>query len=309
MPGRIDDETREEIRNYYKRKGQTYETTARKFGVSLNTVNRIVNESKSSKERKSIKSKPVLESGEKSVTVAKPVIKKSDDIFIINMKTRKNLIVGLVSERHDMPVEKYIFDSVDNKDLFNYDFFDETVRNFIDEKVIISNNEIYNLIVYVTGLTPALAAVMKICAEKEVNLSLRHYDRDTKGYKEQVIYDRFGADESIKSNLATMFSAATDKIIYHEGSSNDIITGTNVFVIKTIRKDPESKVNLGISYDVFNTSEAAHRYFLLLENTLYLNGIDEMISISMEKGNMDKKTAKYVKTKFMLKCANFDVMV
>jgi hypothetical protein len=42
--------------------------------------------------------------------------------------------------------------------------------------------------VYVTGLSAALAAVIRGCAYNGVPLTLMHYDRDTGEYAEQVIF-------------------------------------------------------------------------------------------------------------------------
>ncbi len=116
--------------------------------------------------------------------------------------------VGLIAGRHALPVDEYIF----NEELsfpLDYKKLDETVMDFINEKIGIietygyalnyfpfwdgiNESGIYrgckNLIVYVTGLTPCTASLIKMCACNGVSLTLMHYDPTTGEYSPQVIF-------------------------------------------------------------------------------------------------------------------------
>lgn len=63
--------------------------------------------------------------------------------------------VGLINNRHPMPVQNYIF-----------------------EKEI------------ETGLSSVIAALVQVCAVYGVELTLMHYDRDTDEYVPQVIFSK-----------------------------------------------------------------------------------------------------------------------
>lgn len=62
--------------------------------------------------------------------------------------------VGLINNRHPMPVQNYIFES------------------------------------YITGLSSVTAALVQVCAVYGVELTLMHYDRDTDEYVPQVIFSK-----------------------------------------------------------------------------------------------------------------------
>lgn len=72
--------------------------------------------------------------------------------------------VGLINNRHPMPVQNYIF-----------------------EKEIEGKNE---LVCYITGLSSVTAALVQVCAVYGVELTLMHYDRDTDEYVPQVIFSK-----------------------------------------------------------------------------------------------------------------------
>lgn len=116
--------------------------------------------------------------------------------------------VGLIAGRHALPVDEYIF----NEELsfpLDYEKIDETVMSFITEKVGVGitrgigidrepdygelvcdliRTGCKKLVVYVTGLTPCTASLIKVCACNGVSLTLMHFDPTTKKYSPQVIF-------------------------------------------------------------------------------------------------------------------------
>lgn len=109
---------------------------------------------------------------------------------------------GLVRGRHELPTDTYIFDEIE--DVFDFDAMYDTAADFILQSVGVTkkagrainsasytDGEVYRgdreLVVYVTGLTAALAAVISACAAWGVQLTLMHYDREMGDYRPQPI--------------------------------------------------------------------------------------------------------------------------
>lgn len=116
----------------------------------------------------------------------------------------ETLTVGLCGPgRHAMPVEQYIFPAEINP--LDFDSMDKTTGQFLIDHVGLhyetreALNQSYEedvpcfrgnkaLVVYVTGLSAALAAVITACAYNGVPLTLMHYDSSTGEYKPQELF-------------------------------------------------------------------------------------------------------------------------
>ena len=95
----------------------------------------------------------------------------------------KKFTLGLVSGRHSMPVEEYVFGG-EIKDPLNFAEMESTINNRFQELKIQEGDEIN---VYVTGLTAATVEVINTCRKYNVTLYLYHYDRDSNSYKKQTV--------------------------------------------------------------------------------------------------------------------------
>jgi ribonuclease PH len=92
------------------------------------------------------------------------------------------LEVGLVSGRHELPVSKYIFDSIE--DVLDFDSLEKRAIDFF--KSISTDVDVVT--VYVTGLTAATVAVINAYLRlKSVALIFNHYNRDTDSWVSQPI--------------------------------------------------------------------------------------------------------------------------
>ena len=96
------------------------------------------------------------------------------------MTNTNNIAVGLCASRHSMPVSGYIFP--ETVDPMAFDAMEQTVSDFI------ASEGVKSLVVYVTGLTAATAAVIKVCAAQGIGLTLMHYNRETGEYVPQKIF-------------------------------------------------------------------------------------------------------------------------
>lgn len=125
------------------------------------------------------------------------------------MANTEKITVGLIRGRHNLPVDKYIFDNELSLPL-DYQEIDKTIGSFISNEVGITTaygmgidrepdygELVYDLvrvgskelIVYVTGLTPVTASLIKICAKNGVSLTLMHYNPLSKEYLPQIIFN------------------------------------------------------------------------------------------------------------------------
>lgn len=89
-------------------------------------------------------------------------------------------VYGLISGRHAMPVDEYVFDEIENM----FSFF------VLEVKALSSIEKTSDLLVlYVTGLTVATVSVLNVAKKlgyKEV--VLKHYNRDNGLYESQWVY-------------------------------------------------------------------------------------------------------------------------
>lgn len=121
-----------------------------------------------------------------------------------NKKIKTTLIVGLIKGRHELPVEKYIFNNA-IENVHNYEEIEREINRFLVEEVGVRTtygcgiNQIdytdvqcfkgkLNLVVYVTGLTCVTAALIKCCALNGIKLTLMHYDSTNGNYVSQKIF-------------------------------------------------------------------------------------------------------------------------
>lgn len=111
---------------------------------------------------------------------------------------KKNVTMGLVNGRHEMPVKEYIFDSIENP--LDYQWLSQNARISLEthfpEATIATNGPACQadytdipcyyrgrLHLYVTGLTSALICVLNECAKMGISVTTYNYDMGTGEYK------------------------------------------------------------------------------------------------------------------------------
>ena len=197
--------------------GMTATEVAKKYGISATTVS---NYAKSfgitmTKGKGGIKkstttaSQNIVDTGS-TVTVVPP---KKDDITpptlaIKKIKFAKIVRVGLIDDRHNMPVDDYIFSNVPNDKMFDYKWYDQISYDWLSEHVMPGDS----VIVYCTGLTAAVTSVQKQCERLNIPLTFAHFNNDTRDYCYQkitgvdVIVDKEDDTETVfKPNFARIY--------------------------------------------------------------------------------------------------------
>lgn len=103
----------------------------------------------------------------------------------------KNIKVGLVEGRHDLPVTDYLFQEGD----ITFPLDMKELAQIADKRLselgaVTSFEDRFNpsqIDVFVTGLTAATTAVIRVALMKGYLLTLHHFDRDSQTWLPQTI--------------------------------------------------------------------------------------------------------------------------
>ena len=116
----------------------------------------------------------------------------TDNIPSTRIPVLSNVYLGMIKNRHNMPVNKFIFQSVSQKLMFDYDAQYTIAKEVILREIKFIDGEPQNvLVLYTTGLTCALATIIKVCDDLKINLILMHHNARVGNYEPQVIFNRF----------------------------------------------------------------------------------------------------------------------
>lgn len=94
----------------------------------------------------------------------------------------KEVNVGLFKCRSDMPIDKFIFTSIN--DVMDVNKAKEISKKWISENV----TEETQINLYVTGLPSATGVFLNECLENCIYLSLMHFDINDEKYKEMEFF-------------------------------------------------------------------------------------------------------------------------
>lgn len=119
------------------------------------------------------------------------------------MTDRNVVSVGLIKGRHPMPVDEYIFDSIE--DVHDYKGMEKHIVAFLIDRVGIgrcsgpglnqadyyTDVELFcgeaDLVVYVSGLTPVVVELVGACLRNGIRLTLMNFDTATQTYLPQRV--------------------------------------------------------------------------------------------------------------------------
>lgn len=95
----------------------------------------------------------------------------------------KTFKLATVSGRHKMPVEDAFFIN-QVSDVTNVDLLDEKINQKLDQLKVKADDQ---LVVYVSGLTVVTTAIIAVCIQRHIHLTLMHFDAEAKEYFAQDI--------------------------------------------------------------------------------------------------------------------------
>ena len=188
----------------------SYSDIAKMYSVSPSTVGRIANKQHTlqrsgievifNEEEKDIV-KELIEEPEKIITPNEPLVTVDEELMAIPMedikpedfhRAIKYVRMGMVADRHNMPTNKYVFESISPNLMFDYDKMDKIAMDKVLKEVTDNKGNVKaGIALYVTGLTGALGSIAKACYDCKINLTLLHYNSDTKKYIDHPIYKDF----------------------------------------------------------------------------------------------------------------------
>lgn len=93
--------------------------------------------------------------------------------------TKKTYVMGLCKDRHLAPVKEGVFPKV-VMDTFNPDYLYREANKNIPE-------DCGRLALYVTGLTVAIMAVVRVCSERHIDLTCYHWEPGNNVYNRQDV--------------------------------------------------------------------------------------------------------------------------
>lgn len=208
--------------------------TISRIGQEFNVSRSINKEEKSSKHETKNETKEKEEKNDEAISDKKELLKdavelpkknllpkseevKNDNADIIEINSTFNstkVKCGLIADRHDMPVSKFIFKGpLVNHNIMDFEFQYKKCCEFIENNIPFNEEGLPTkfLEVYVTGLQSVLGALCRAAYKKKVNLNLKHYNASRSDYNTQVIFDDFPNDittsvfEKLKTNESSVF--------------------------------------------------------------------------------------------------------
>jgi hypothetical protein len=93
--------------------------------------------------------------------------------------------VGTVSGRHQLPVQEYVINE-EIEDVTDVDSIQKKVNKYFEENIANVDDKV-ELILYVTGLTLVVLAIVNACKKYGCDLVCMHYDRENDCYIGQKI--------------------------------------------------------------------------------------------------------------------------
>lgn len=121
-----------------------------------------------------------------------------DQFNLVKFSNENIVQCGLVADRHDMKIDKFIFEEALSEELmFDYDEQERICKEFIANNIKFENGVAkQKLVIYTTGMQCALGSISKVTEQMKVDLTLKHYNSRLKKYSAQIIRDTMSLPSS-----------------------------------------------------------------------------------------------------------------
>lgn len=190
-------------KNAYEEKFPSVYNKVRKEFEKVHKDSTAVNDEKS----KSVESKPEETETPTAVTATQPTVETTPSNETIASICSYWIPCVLVGDRHEIPVHvnKAIFRKALTSELMsNYDGIEGVINAFINN---VLKDEKHGIQCYVTGVQAPLAALIKVCNQRKINLILMHYNPNTGDFHAQTIWDQFDGYVDPKKDISYAYSA------------------------------------------------------------------------------------------------------
>ena len=267
----LTDEEKQTVMEFFH-DGYTGEEIAELLDVSISTIYRVKSKSKKLKSEK------------------KQCNKKQPDLVPLS---KSNIRVGLVADRHNMPVNDYIFKSALGEDLmFDYDKIENICREYIEDMIDFDEegNAEQSLVVYVTGIQCVLSSLIKVTNEMRVNLTLRHYDSKTESYHTHVIWDRFNKVD-LPPSISEMLVNSRNSFTY-KCNVKELMDNKTLVKVAKVYKDIDGKTKY---QDIILCKDTSCAFEVMQDVLSSLDRSDRTQKIAMFASGYDFKNGKFIK--------------
>lgn len=211
---------------------------AKKYGVSLSRIYQIKGElGLTHKQNKAPVKKKVIEKPKKNSI---STVIETDQSLILSMKKEnvnilpvampKMLRCGLVADRHDMPIKKYIYENNTATNLmFDFNALYKIAIDFIKANIKFDTDgkPDRGMILYATGLQTPMVAALKAITDLGVSCQVAHYEASLKKYMLQL----FSGSPEEYSSIYTLFDKITDVYSY-DSHIEDYKNIDNFYIVK-----------------------------------------------------------------------------
>lgn len=272
-------------------------------GVSISTVYRygrefgILPEAKKRSKRSTAKTKKKTVTKNK-ITRKKKVTEKEEKGIIVYRKAEYGtLLCGMFAGRHEMPefINKFIFNkAISNRNLFNFDMLDTIVDRFIKDnfKLTIDEDGIYHsdkeMVLYLTGLSSALASIIKLTAEYNINLTLMHYNNEIDDYFPQKIWDKPIKSENPYINIIGNYTTTT----WYRCNYDDIKTLDKFYIVQVVNFSSKNKNDRDADVYIYMDEEVMWKqYYSLL--TEIMSNRNKHLSIFVKTAHIENDKIKF----------------
>lgn len=266
----LTDEEKRTVMEFFQ-DGYTGEEIAELLDVSISTIYRVKSKSKKLKSEKKHD-------------------KKQQDLVPLS---KSNIRVGLVADRHNMPVNDYIFKSSLGEDLmFDYDKIENICREYIEDMIDFDEdrNAEQSLVVYVTGIQCVLSSLIKVTNEMRVNLTLRHYDSKTESYHTHVIWDRFNKVD-LPPSISEMLVNSRNSFTY-KCNVKELMDNKTLVKVAKVYKDMDGKTKY---QDIILCKDTSCAFEVMQDVLSNLDRSDRTQKIAMFASGYDFKNGKFIK--------------
>lgn len=155
---------------------------------------------------------------------------------------------GLIKDRHDMPVTKFIYSNINGDLMFDYNELENIAYDFIKSNCCDSEgNPVRNCVIYTSGLQCTLVSAIKACNILKVNLSIMHYDAVDSDFKEQKVFGDFNLSYSYLDEIDNIYN----DMYMHNCTKEDLLNTETFYVVTVVNSDINLKyTNLFLDIDL-----------------------------------------------------------
>lgn len=176
-------------KNYHRKKyNQPRKSIAelqQEYVAKTTAVEKIIEESAEKLTTEESKETLEIATGDKKLGLCEEVLTSViPDGFSFSKRERAIDYAGLCADRHDMPVDNFIFNVLNESEMFDYEAQYNHAVEWLKENV-----KTGTLYLYMTGMQCILAATIKACYDLGIGLSLLHRNAGKQIYEKQVVWE------------------------------------------------------------------------------------------------------------------------